>query len=176
MLLVRLTDEIQSVIDENRKNDISRAQALATEQATVDRVGSLEREHADAIARMRAEQEELLRRAEEEFERARHSTIEQLRARDEEWQHRLNLESEKTTSQTNRVSDLLLQMDHMSESFGKHYDARVNELQADRQAYINDLERSNLMQSRSNTALIAMAAVLALLMLAGGFVIGATLI
>ncbi|GAA3138790.1 hypothetical protein GCM10010530_68670 [Kribbella aluminosa] len=175
-LLVRLTDEIQSVIDENRKNDISRAQALAAEQATVDRVGSLEREHAGAIARMRAEQEEQSRRAEEEFERARHSTIEHLRARDEEWQHRLNLESEKTTSQTNRVSDLLLQMDHMSESFGKHYDARVNELQADRQAYINDLERSNLMQSRSNTALIAMAAVLALLMLAGGFVIGATLI
>ncbi|GAB3944086.1 hypothetical protein GCM10029976_067650 [Kribbella albertanoniae] len=175
-LLVRLTDEIQSVIDENRKNDISRAQALATEQATVNRIGELEREHAGAIARMRAEQEEQLRRAEEEFEHARHSTIEQLRARDEEWQHRLNLESEKTTSQTNRVSDLLLQMDHMSESFGKHYDARVNELQADRQAYINDLERSNLMQSRSNTALIAMAAVLALLMLAGGFVIGATLI
>lgn len=175
-LLVRLTDEIQSVIDENRKNDISRAQALAAEQATVNRIGELESEHAGAIARMRAEQEEQLRRAEEEFERARHSTIEHLRARDEEWQHRLNLESEKTTSQTNRVSDLLSQMDHMSESFGKHYDARVNELQADRQAYINDLERSNLMQSRSNTALIAMAAVLALLMLAGGFVIGATLI
>ncbi|MFB6724933.1 hypothetical protein ACFCV3_32450 [Kribbella sp. NPDC056345] len=175
-LLVRLTDEIQSVIDENRKNDISRAQALDAERATVNRIGELESEHAEAIARMRAEQEEQLRRAEEEFERARHSTIEQLRARDEEWQHRLNLESEKTTSQTNRVSDLLLQMDHMSESFGKHYDARVNELQADRQAYINDLERSNLMQSRSNTALIAMAAVLALLMLAGGFVIGATLI
>lgn len=172
-LLVRLTDEIQSVIDENRKNDISRAQALATEQATLDRVGSLEREHADAIARMRAEQEEQLRRAEGEFERARQSAIEQHRARDEEWQHTLNLEREKTTSQSNRVSDLLTQMDHMGESFSKQYDARINELQADRQAYINDLERSNLMQSRSNEALIAMAVILALLMLAGGFLIGA---
>jgi hypothetical protein len=172
-LLVHLTNEIQSVIDENRKNDISRAQALAAEQSTSDRVGGLEREHAEAMARMRAEQEEQLRRAEEEFERARQSAIEQRRARDEEWQHTLNLEREKTTSQTNRVSDLLTQMDHMGESFSKQYDARINELQADRQAYINDLERSNLMQSRSNEALIAMAVILALLMLAGGFLIGA---
>ena len=61
----------------------------------------------------------------------------------------------------------------MGASFSKQYDARVNELQADRQAYINDLERSNLMQSRSNEALIAMAVILALLMLGSGFVIGA---
>jgi hypothetical protein len=172
-LLVHLTDEIQRVIDENRKDDISRAQALATEQATFDRVGALEREQAEMIARLRAGHEDQLRRAEEEFERARQSAIEQLRTRDEEWQHALSLEREKTTSQTNRVSDLLAQMDHMGESFRNQYDARINELQADRQAYINDLERSNLMQSRSNEALIAMAVILALLMLTGGFLIGA---
>lgn len=172
-LLVDLTDEIQRVIDENRKNDVSRAQALAADQATFDRVGALEREQAEMIARLRADHAGQLRRAEEEFERARQSAIEHLRARDEEWQHSLNLEREKTTSQTTRVSDLLAQMDHMGESFSKQYDARINELQADRQAYINDLERSNLMQSRSNEALIAMAVILALLMLAGGFLIGA---
>lgn len=172
-LLMSLTGEIQCVIDENRKDDISRAQALATEQSTVDRVGELEREHAGMVERMRAEHAKGLRRAEEEFERTRQSAIEQLRARDEEWQHTLNLEKEKTASQTNRVSDLLAQMDRMGELFKKQYDARVNELQADRHAYINDLERSNLMQSRSNEALIAMAVILALLMLAGGFVIGA---
>jgi hypothetical protein len=172
-LLVELTDNIQRVIDENRKNDLSRAQALATEQATSDRVGALEREQAETIARLRTEHMDQLRRAEEEFERTRQSAIEHLRARDEEWQHALSLEREKTTSQTNRVSDLLAQMDHMGDSFSKQYDARINELQADRQAYISDLERSNLMQSRSNEALIAMAVILALLMLAGGFLIGA---
>ena len=172
-LLVELTDKIQRVIDENRKNDLSRAQALATEQATSDRVGALEREQAETIARLNTEHADQLRRAEEEFERTRQSAIEHLRARDEEWQHTLSLEREKTTSQTNRVSDLLAQMDHMGDSFSKQYDARINELQADRQAYINDLERSNLMQSRSNEALIAMAVILALLMLAGGFLIGA---
>ncbi|MGC4939384.1 hypothetical protein [Kribbella sp. DT2] len=172
-LLVHLTDEIQRVIDENRKNDISRAQALLTEQATFDRVSALEREQAEMIARLRAEHAEQLRRAEDEFERARQSAIEQLRVRDEEWQHALSLEREKSTSQTNRVTDLLAQMDHMGKSFRKQYDARINDLQADRQAYIKDLERSNLMQSRSNEALIAMAVILALLMLAGGFVIGA---
>ncbi len=172
-LLVHLTDEIQRVIDENRKNDISRAQALLTEQATFNRVSALEREQAEMIARLRAEHAEQLRRAEEEFERARQSAIEQLRVRDEEWQHALSLEREKSTSQTNRVTDLLAQMDQMDKSFSKLYDARINDLQADRQAYINDLERSNLMQSRSNEALIAMAVILALLMLAGGFVIGA---
>ncbi|QNE18089.1 hypothetical protein F1D05_09575 [Kribbella qitaiheensis] len=174
-LLVRLTDEIQRVVDENRKNDISRAHVLATEQSTLDRIGLLERENTEEIGRLRAAHADKLQRAEDEFEHARQSAIEQLQARDEEWLHSLNLEREKTTSQTNRVSDLLSQMDHMAESFNKQYAARITELQADRQAYIYDLERSNEMQSRSNNALIAMAAILALLMLAGGFVIGAAL-
>ena len=175
MLLLDLTSGIQQVIDENRKNDISRAEALATEQATVDRVGALEREHAGIVERLRAEHGESVRRSEEEFERSRKAAIEQMQARDEEWQHSLNLEKAQTASQAARVADLLAQMDHMGSAFKKQYDDRVNELQADRATYVNDLERANTMQARSNKVLTALVAALSLLMAAAGFIAGALL-
>ncbi|MBT8163346.1 MULTISPECIES: hypothetical protein [Arthrobacter] len=175
-LLLDLTSGIQRIIDENRKNDISRAEALATEQATVDRVGALEHEHASIVERLRAEHGVSLRRSEEEFERSRKAAIEQMQARDEEWQHSLNLEKARTASQTARVADLLAQMDHMGSAFKKQYDDRVNELQADRATYVNDLERANTMQARSNKVLTALVVALSLLMAAAGFIAGALLV
>lgn len=175
-LLVELTSEIQRIIDENRKSDISRADALAEEQSRFDRVAALEQEHSMIVERLRAEHADRLRRTEDEFEKARQATIEQMRVRDEEWQHNLNLEKEKTASQTSRVTDLLAQMDHMGESFKKQYDDRVNDLQADRQAYINDLERSNQMQGRQNKLLTTLMIAIGLVMLGAGFIAGAILL
>lgn len=175
-LLAELTSDIQRIIDENRKGDISRADALAEEQSRFDRVAALEQEHSMIIDRLRTEHSDRLRRTEEEFEKARQATIEQMRGRDEEWLHNLNLEKEKTASQTSRVTDLLAQMDHMGESFKKQYDDRVNDLQADRQAYINDLERSNQMQGRQNKLLTTLMIAIALVMLGAGFIVGAILL
>ena len=175
-LLVDLTNGIQRIIDENRKSDISRADALAEEQSRFDRVAALEQEHAMIVERLRTEHTDRLRRTEDEFEKARQATIEQMRVRDGEWQHNLNLEKEKTASQSSRVTDLLAQMDHMGESFKKQYDDRVNDLQADRQAYINDLERSNQMQGRQNKLLTTLMIAIGLVMLGAGFIAGAILL
>ncbi|WP_394941131.1 hypothetical protein [Psychromicrobium sp. YIM B11713] len=175
-LLVELTSEIQRIIDENRKSDISRADALAEEQSRFDRVAALEQEHTKIVERLRIEHADRLRRTEDEFEKARQATIEQMRGRDEEWQHNLNLEKEKTASQTSRVTDLLAQMDHMGKSFKKQYDDRVNDLQADRKVYINDLERSNQMQGRQNKLLTTLMIAIGLVMLGAGFIAGAALL
>lgn len=172
-LMIELTNDIQRVIDENRKNDVSRAQALATEQATFDRVGALQAEHAGIVERMRNEAAERLRRTEEEFERQRLASIEQIKVRDAEWQHTVSLEKLQTQAQSDRVADLTEQMNQMGAAFKAQYDARVNDLKADREAYIHDLERTNQVSSRMHKVLTGLTVALSLLMLAAGFIIGA---
>ncbi|MDP9904769.1 hypothetical protein [Arthrobacter bambusae] len=174
-LMVELTNEIQRIIDENRKSDITRAEALAEEQSRFDRVAALEQEHLTIVERLRSEHANRLRRTEDEFEEARLAAIEQMRAREEEWQNSLSREKEKTDAQSKRVTDLLKQMSRMGKSFKKEYDKRITDLQAERQAYINDLERSNQMQMRSSRLTTVLMVAMSLFMAAAGFIAGALL-
>lgn len=174
-LMVELTNEIQRIIDENRKSDITRAESLAEEQSRVDRVTILEQEHSKIVERLRTEHAERLRRTEDAFEEARLAAIEQMRAREEDWQRDLSQEKAKTDAQSKRVTDLLKQMSRMGKSFKKDYDKRVTDLQSERQAYINDLERSNQMQVRSSRLITVLMVVMSLAMAAAGFIAGALL-
>ena len=174
-LMVELTSEIQHVIDENRKTDLTRAESLAEEQSRIDRVAMLEQEHLKIVERMQADHAERLRSTEDAFERARLAAIEQMQAKESEWRHDLDQEKAKTDAQTKRIADLLKQMSRMGKSFKKDYDKRVADLQVERQAYINDLERSNKFQVRSSRLITVLMVGLSLAMAAAGFIAGALL-
>ncbi|MGW0898663.1 hypothetical protein ACWD0G_16960, partial [Streptomyces goshikiensis] len=163
--------EIQRIVDDNRKADI----ALAEHLRTTDEIGVLRREQQDLLESVRAEHADRIRRMEHELERNRKDAITQMTARDTEWQHNLDLEKEKTNSQVARVTDLLQQLSAVEDSVVKRYEARLTEMQADKESYATELARASEIQSRSNKILVVMIVTLSLLMGVAGFIVGVVL-
>lgn len=174
--LNRWKSEIQRIVDDNRKADIAQYEALAEHQRTTDEVGIVRREQRDLLELVRSEHADRIRRMEDELERNRKDAIIQMTTRDADWQHNLDLEKEKTNSQVTRVTDLLKQLSTVEDSVAKRYEARLTEMQADKESYANELARASEMQSRSNKILVVMIVTLSLLMGVAGFIVGVVLI
>ncbi|MGW2984291.1 hypothetical protein [Streptomyces goshikiensis] len=164
--------EIQRIVDDNRKADIAQSETLAEHLRTKDEIGVLRREQQDLLESVRAEHADRIRRMEEELERSRKDAITQMTARDTEWQHNLDLEKERTSSQVARATDLLQQLSTVEESVAKQYRVRLTEMQADKDSYANEMARASEMQSRSNKILVVMVVTLSLLMSVSGFIVG----
>ncbi|MFJ6138914.1 hypothetical protein [Kitasatospora sp. NPDC092286] len=173
--LNRWKSEIQRIVDDNRKADIAQSETLAEHLRTKDEIGVLRREQQGLLESVRAEHADRIRRMREELERNRKDAITQMTARDTEWQHNLDLEKEKTSSQVARATDLLQQLSTVEDSVARRYEVRLAEMQADKESYANELARASEMQSRSNKILVVMIVTLSLLMGVAGFIVGVVL-
>ncbi|MGW6600519.1 hypothetical protein [Streptomyces sp. NPDC055036] len=168
--------EIQRMIDDNRKADIAQSETLAEHLRNSDEIGVLRREQEALLESVRTEHADRIRQMGDELERNRKDAITQMTARDAEWQYNLSLEKEKTNSQVARVTDLLQQLETVEASVARRYEARLSEIQADKESYANELARASEVQGRSNKILTVMVVTLSLLMGAAGFISGAALI
>ncbi|MEE2522879.1 hypothetical protein [Pseudarthrobacter sp. J47] len=167
--------EIQRIVDDNRKADIAQAEALAEHQRTTDEIGVLRREQEALLESIRNEHGDRIRRMEDELDRNRKDAITQMQARETEWQHSLSLEKEKTDSATQRNTDLLQQMEVVEDSVKRRYEARLEEMAADKESYASELARASEIQSRYNKMLIALIVALPVLGGLAGFIGGAAM-
>ena len=167
--------EIQRIVDDNRKADIAQAEALAEHQRTTDEIGVLRREQEGLLESIRNEHADRIRRMEDELDRNRKDAITQMQAREAEWQHSLSLEKEKTDSATQRNTDLLQQMEVVEDSVKRRYEARLEEMAADKESYASELARASEIQSRYNKMLIALIVALPVLGGLAGFIGGAAM-
>lgn len=167
--------EIQRIVDDNRKADIAQAEALAEHQRTTDKIGVLRREQEALLESIRNEHADRIRRMEDELDRNRKDAITQMQARETEWQHSLSLEKEKTDSATQRNTDLLQQMEIVEDSVKRRYEARLEEMAADKESYASELARASEIQSRYNKMLIALIVALPVLGGLAGFIGGAAM-
>lgn len=166
-------DEIQRIVDDNRKADIVQAEALAEHQRTTDEIGVVRREQEALLEAIRNEHADRIRRMEDELDRSRKDAITQMQGRDSEWQHSLELEKEKTDSATKRNTDLLQQMETVEDSVKRRYEARMEELLADKESYASELSRASEIQGRYNKMIVALIVALPLLGGLAGFIGGA---
>ncbi|MFF8914188.1 hypothetical protein ACF08M_12890 [Streptomyces sp. NPDC015032] len=164
--------EIQRIVDDNRKADIAQSEALAEQLRTTDEIGVLRREQQDLLESTRSEHSDRICRMEDELERNRRDAVTQMQARDAEWQHNLDLEKEKTNSQTARVTDLLQQLETIEGSVKRRYEGQIDELKQARDSYATEMARASEVQSRSNKILVVMIVTLSLLMGVAGFIVG----
>lgn len=174
-LLSEWTAKIDRIVAGHRTEDINRANALAEEQKRFDQVAALKKEHEDLIESMRSDHTERGLRMEQELERMKASTVEQLRARDEEWGHQLAMEKTNTATESKRVADLISQGDLMSQSFQKQYDDRINEFEADKRNTNDALTRATRLQDNSTKLMTMLVIASGLVMFGVGFILAGLL-
>lgn len=174
--LAEWNERIQEVVNENRQADIARADALAEKQRTTDEIGALRKEHETLVNSMRTEQQDRLRRAEEELERQRKDALQASQARDAEWQHRLDLEKTNSESHASKVTELLGQIDEQEDTLRRHFENQIAALRDQRDASNFELKNANESQAQHNKLMLLVALFAAIACGVAGIVVGAAFI
>lgn len=179
-LLASWNTDIQALIDEHRKDDVSRVAALAEQQRSVDEVSTLRRAQEDELATLRAAHTQRVDDLERDLERSRNEHRAELDARELQWQQSLNVEAERAQSQTGQVSYLYEQLGKVDaesrtreDNAVQRYKHEIATLKDDRAADTAAMGRMSEMQRRANSMLTVLIIALSLLMLTTGLILGA---
>lgn len=164
---------IEKLVEDHRQNDVVRAKALAEEQARTDEVGALRKQQVEQLDAMRSEHAERLRRLEADFERDGQAAAEQLRARDAEWQHQVDLEKTRTQSESRRADGLADQIEKLGHTYKTEYEALTLKSKADNEAINQNLAAASQMQNRTIRLLTVVSVFLAIFMGVVGVLVGA---
>lgn len=171
-LLQHWNGELTRFIDENRKNDVARAEALTEELVRENQVEVNKAEHAARMDELRREQADRVRRLEAEMVAHREEALTELSKQETLSRHNLSLEQERTRSANFLVSTLTDQMAQLKGTLEERYQDRISELESDKRSYATELEWANHVQVRGNRILIILAVLLAVVALAVGIIIG----
>lgn len=171
-LMEQFRDEMGAFLDENRKEDIARAEALReqlsrqniVEQKTVE-FAAREKELREQIKREREEAQKRALAAQEEtnklIERMRldhEAALAQAKAKIE----RANERTKEEAARVNVVRD----------EISRQFESQVSSLQLDKQMMMDQMDRESVVAKRANGLYIALAVLVALAFLALGVIAG----
>lgn len=171
-LLADWNDRIMAFIDENRKNDVARAEALAEQLSRANAVEELKVEHANRVDELKAEAADRERRLGEEIVAIRQEGLDRLNAAQAQWDTSIALEQERTNSQRQLAQELGSQITLIKGEFEEQYRGRIAALEADKQSYSEELDRADKLQRRGNRIMAVLIVVLVLASLAVGTLLG----
>lgn len=171
-LLKEWTDRITAFIDDNRKQDVARTETLAEQLRHTTQVQELTDQFAREREAMAAQHAERIRELEAEVVANRERAVIELREREAQWGHSLEMEQQKTVGAHSLVASLEEQMRGLGESYKSKYDQQIATLREDKESYARELERANHIQSRANKILVVLVIVMTLAALAVGMIVG----
>lgn len=167
-----LIQEIRDYIDEHRKSDIARADALAEQLARSNAVTELRDRYNVDMERVRAEQAERERELQQQIIQVREEGLAKLKAEQAEYETSLFLEQERTGAQRTMISELNTQIGVLKHEFDEQYKGQIAALKAEKQSVVDELERSDYIQRRGNRIVAVLIVVLVLASLAVGALLG----
>lgn len=171
-LIEKFRVEMNDFLDENRKEDIARTQALQEQLSRQNIVeeksaefAAREKELHDQIARERDEAQKRVLAAQDEankvLERMRQENAAQLAQARAEVQRA----NERVKEEAERVGVV-------RDEISRQFQSQVESLQTDKQLLMDQMDRENLVAKRANRLYIALAVLVALAFLALGVIIG----
>lgn len=171
-LMQEWNTSILKVIDEHRKDDIARVNVLAEQQARDNAIATLQAEQAEALRALKDQHTQRIALMEDSLSRSRQDAADRISFRETQWQDVLDTEKSRAEAESASARSLREQMAQMEVSFQRRYDARVEELEADKHRQIDEMQQVSTAQHRMIRALTVLVVVLTLVMLlAAGFII-----
>lgn len=171
-LIEKFRVEMSDFLDENRKEDIARTQAL---QEQLSRQNIVEEKSAEFAAREQELHEQIARERDEAHKRV-------LAAQDEANKvlERMRQENDAQLAQARadldraneRVKEEAERVGVVRDEIARQFQSQVESLQTDKKLLMDQMDRENLVAKRANRLYIALAVLVALAFLALGVIIG----
>ena len=171
-LIEKFRVEMSDFLDENRKEDIARTQALQEQlsrQSIVEEksaeFAAREKELHDQIARERDEAQKRVLAAQDEANKV----LERMRQENDAQLAQARAEVQRANE---RVKEEAERVGVVRDEIARQFQSQVESLQTDKQLLMDQMDRENLVAKRANRLYIALAVLVALAFLALGVIIG----
>ncbi|MFE1170356.1 hypothetical protein [Nocardiopsis sp. NPDC058789] len=171
-LLTQWNTRLTRYIDDNRKQDIARAEALAAQLQLDNSIEKIQAVNAQRTAELKAEHEAQTRRLNgelsavtAELERTREHAEARMREREREWQHKAETNNQMYSGLAERTRGL-------TDTMHQEYANQLMAVNRANQASIEELDRANQVQRRANKILFVLMAVFALAAIGVGIIVG----
>lgn len=171
-LIEKFRVEMNDFLDENRKEDIARTQAL---QEQLSRQNIVEEKSAEFAAREQELHEQIARERDEAHKRVlaaqdeANKVLERMRQENAAQLAQARAEIERANE---RVKEEAERVGIVRDEIARQFQSQVESLQTDKQLLMDQMDRENLVAKRANRLYIALAVLVALAFLALGVIIG----
>lgn len=171
-LMEQFRGEIGAFLDENRKEDIARAEALREQ---LSRENIVEQKTAEFNAREKELREQIKREREEAQKRAlaaqdeTNKLIERMRQENETALAQAKAEIERANQ---RTTEEAARVNVVREEISRQYESQLISYETDKKALIAQMDRESVVAKRANRLYIALAVLVALAFLALGVIAG----
>jgi len=171
-LMEQFRDEIGTFLDENRKEDIARAEALREQLA---RENVVERKTVEFAAREKELREQIKREREEAEKRdlaAQEETNKALARMREEWAAQLAQAKAEVERANARTEEEAARVNVVREEISRQYESQIAFLENEQKTLMSQMDRESVVAKRANRLYIALAVLVALAFLALGVIAG----
>lgn len=171
-LIEKFRVEMSTFLDENRKEDIARTQAL---QEQLSRQNIVEEKSAEFAAREQELHEQIARERDEAHKRVlaaqdeANKVLERMRQENAAQLAQARAEVQRANE---RVKEEAERVGVVRDEIARQFQSQVESLQTDKQLLMDQMDRENLVAKRANRLYIALAVLVALAFLALGVIIG----
>lgn len=171
-LIEKFRVEMSDFLDENRKEDIARTQAL---QEQLSRQNIVEEKSAEFAAREQELHEQIARERDEAHKRVlaaqdeANKVLERMRQENDAQLAQARAEVQRANE---RVKEEAERVGVVRDEIARQFQSQVESLQTDKQLLMDQMDRENLVAKRANRLYIALAVLVALAFLALGVIIG----
>lgn len=171
-LIEKFRVEMSDFLDENRKEDIARTQAL---QEQLSRQNIVEEKSAEFAAREQELREQIARERDEAHKRVlaaqdeANKVLERMRQENDAQLAQARSEIDRANE---RVKEEAERVGVVRDEIARQFQSQVESLQTDKQLLMDQMDRENLVAKRANRLYIALAVLVALAFLALGVIIG----
>lgn len=171
-LMEQFRDDMGRFLDENRKEDIARAEALREQ---LSRQNIVEQKMAEFAAREKELREQIKREREEAEKRslaAQEETNKALARMREEWSAQLAQAKAEVERANARTEEEAARVNVVRGEISRQYENQIAFLENDQKTLMAQMDRESLVAKRANRLYIALAVLVALAFLALGVIAG----
>lgn len=171
-LMEQFRDDMGQFLDENRKEDIARAEALREQ---LSRENIVEQKTAEFAAREKELHEQIAREREEAEKRAlaaQEETNKALARMREEWSAQLAQAKAEVERANARTEEEAARVNVVRDEISRQYENQIAFLENDQKTLMAQMDRESVVAKRANRLYIALAVLVALAFLALGVIAG----
>lgn len=165
-------EEIREYLDDNRKDDVARSEALAEELRQSQKADAVVAEYTEKFKNMNAEFEAKRMAMQSDLEQMARDNELALQAKEDDWQKKY-AESEKIRDdQRTEINGLLDKYTSLDAQKSQEFSSRINELQNEKASWEDKCNHIVAANKRTNTAAIFLTVVAIIAALGIGFIAG----
>ena len=169
---IRLQNEMTRFIDDNRKDEKARIDALAEENRQVKKANEVRRDYTAKIKAMAAEFDMKRTMLQADIDRLNHEHEVELESSKTEWANRLEEERGKSNNLQQQVNELLEKYAVLDDKKKNEYAGRITELENLAKTKDDDMNRLVESHKRSNTITILLVIAILIASIGVGFMFG----